>query len=182
MLKSLKIKYLIIADIDIINDIDKLKQLLNSINKDKYDVIKDTHKKFLVEYEEKIKCSLVKKQSIIKDEIDNLFTTEQYMSDETATKIKEILKNINSLKLLKNGGKSIIPQGECILNFNKIEEFLNTNNIYFLDCGEIERLIPEIDLHGNKWVEKVFKDYPNLNSSIYEQARDFIKKVFKLGV
>lgn len=180
LLESLKIKYLIIADIDIINDIDKLKQLLNSIDKNKYETIKEIHENFLTEYEEKIKLSSVKQQSIIKKEINNLFTEDKYMTDETAKKIKDILKNINSLKLLKSGGKAIIPQGECISNFNKIEKFLNMNNIFFLDCGEIERLIPEIDLHGNKWVEKAFKDYPDLNSDTYEQARDFIKKVFKL--
>lgn len=179
LLKRLKIEYVVIADIDLINDRNKLKQLLNSINKDQYNEIADIHRNFLNEYEEKTD-SLIKKQVDIKNEINNLFTEDKYITDEIANKIKSLLKNINSLKLLKNSGKSVLPQGNCVINFNKIEEFLNNNNIFILECGEIERFIPEIDLHGNAWVEEVFKEYPDINNSIYDSAKKFIKMVFNI--
>lgn len=179
LLKSLKIDYTVIADIDLINNIDKLKQLLNAIEKNKYDKIQKIHKRFLDEFQNK-NDSLVKKQSTIKEEINNLFTKEEYMSDETARKIKGVLKNINSLKLLKTGGRDILPQGSCVSDFNEIEKYLNLNNIYILDCGEIERLIPEIDLHGNAWVEGVFNKYSDINNAVFDKAKKFIKKVFNI--
>lgn len=179
MLKSLKIDYTVIADIDLINNIDKLKQLLNAIEKNKYDKIQQIHKRFLDEFQNK-NDSLVKKQSTIKEEINKLFTKEEYMSDETARKIKAVLKNINSLKLLKTGGRDILPQGSCVSDFNEIEKYLNLNNIYILDCGEIERLIPEIDLHGNAWVEGVFNKYSDINNAVFDKAKKFIKKVFNI--
>lgn len=179
LLKSMKIDYTIIADIDLINDRDKLKQLLNSIEKNKYDEIKETYNRFLKEYERK-NDSLVKKQSVIKQEINKLFTEDEYMSDETAKKIKNELKNINTLKLLKAGGKAILPQGSCVLDFNEIEKFLNQNNIFILECGEVERFIPEIDLHGNAWVEGVFNKYKDINNDVYDEAKKFIKKVFTI--
>lgn len=179
LLKSMKIDYTIIADIDLINDRDKLKQLLNSIEKNKYDEIKETYNRFLKEYERK-NDSLVKKQSVIKQEINKLFTEDEYMSDETAKKIKNELKNINTLKLLKAGGKAILPQGSCVLDFDEIEKFLNQNNIFILECGEVERFIPEIDLHGNAWVEGVFNKYKDINNAVYDEAKKFIKKVFTI--
>jgi len=80
---------------------------------------------------------------------------------------------------LKNGGKAIIPSGKCTVEFNIIEKFLNENNIFILDCGEIERFVPEIDMHGSAWVEEVFKRYKDINDSIYDKAKEFIKKVFE---
>lgn len=179
LLKSLKVDYIIIADIDLINDKDKLKQLINSIEENKYNEIKDIHNSFLSEFQTK-SDSLVKKQSIIKQEIDKLYTDDEYMTDETAKKIKEVIKNINSLKLLKTGGKAILPQGSCISYFNEIVSFLKQNNVYILECGEIERFIPEIDLHGNAWVEEVFNKYNNIDDNIYDSAKKFIKTAFNI--
>ena len=180
LLKSLKIDYTIIADIDLINDRDKLKQLLNSIESNKYNEILEIHNRFLNEFQNK-NDSLVKKQSTIKEEINKLFTKDEYMSDETAKKIKDLLKNINSLKLLKTGGRDSLPQGSCVSDFKEIEKYLNLNNIYILDCGEIERLIPEIDLHGNAWVEEVFKKYSDINNEVFDEAKKFIRKVFNIA-
>ena len=179
LLKSLKVDYIIIADIDLINDKDKLKQLINSIEENKYNEIKDIHNSFLSEFQTK-SDSLVKKQSIIKQEIDKLYTDDEYMTDETAKRIKEVIKNINSLKLLKTGGKAILPQGSCISYFNEIVSFLKQNNVYILECGEIERFIPEIDLHGNAWVEEVFNKYNNIDDNIYDSAKKFIKTAFNV--
>lgn len=179
LLKSLKIDYTVIADIDLINNRDKLKQLLNAIENNKYDEIQEIHNRFLNEFQNK-NDSLVKKQSTIKEEISKLFTKEEYMSDETAKKIKDLLKNINSLKLLKTGGRDILPQGSCVSDFNEIEKYLNLNNIYILECGEIERLIPEIDLHGNAWVEEVFNKYSDINNEVFDKAKKFINKVFNI--
>ena len=149
------------------------------MKKNKYDEIKETYNRFLKEYERK-NDSLVKKQSVIKQEINKLFTEDEYMSDETAKKIKNELKNINTLKLLKAGGKAILPQGSCVLDFDEIEKFLNQNNIFILECGEVERFIPEIDLHGNAWVEGVFNKYKDINNAVYDEAKKFIKKVFTI--
>ena len=50
-----------------------------------------------------------------------------------------------------------------------------------MDCGEIEKLVPDIDSHGIKWVEKVFKTYKDMNNQVYDKAKEFIKKVFKIS-
>lgn len=53
LLKDLSIKYKIIADIDLINNIDSLKQLLNSSNPNCYSKIAPNHKKFIEKFQKR---------------------------------------------------------------------------------------------------------------------------------
>ena len=181
LLNKLKINFLVIADLDLINNRDKLKDLINSIEDNKYNQISSIHNDFLNLFESGAD-NQVKKQSVIKEEILSFITDAPYMSDETASKIRQVLKNISHLKLLKNCGKSCLPAGECVQKYNQIIYFLNESNIFVVECGEIERFITEIDGHGSLWVEEVFKKYPTLDEPEYTNAKEFIKKVFKIGM
>ena len=179
LLKKLNIQYSIIADIDLINNKDNLKQLVNSIELDCYNQIEACHAKFIEEFEKGMN-SQVKTQQVIKTEINQMFNSDKYMPDAIAKRIKEILKNISSFKLLKSGGKSILPQGECVTLFNQLKEFLNEHKVFILECGEIERFVPEVGGHGNVWVEKTFERYDDLNHSVYNEVKQFIKNVFEI--
>lgn len=181
LLNKLKINFLVIADLDLINNRDKLKDLINSIEDNKYNQISSIHNDFLNMFESGAD-NQVKKQSVIKEEILSFITDAPYMSDETASKIRQVLKNISHLKLLKNCGKSCLPAGECVQKYNQIIYFLNESNIFVVECGEIERFITEIDGHGSLWVEEVFKKYPTLDEPEYSNAKEFIKKVFRIGM
>lgn len=179
LLKKLNIQYSIIADIDLINNKDNLKQLLNSVEDNCYDQIKDQHTEFIEKFEMGMN-SQVKTQQVIKTEINQLFNSEKYMPESIAKSIKNVLKNISSFKLLKSGGKSILPQGDCVSLFNQIKSFLSEHKIFILECGEIERFVPEVNGHGNEWVEKTFAKYEDFNDSVYDEVKRFIKTVFEL--
>lgn len=181
LLNKLKINFLVIADLDLINNRDKLKDLINSIEDNKYNQISSIHNDFLNLFESGTD-NQVKKQSAIKEEILSFITDAPYMSAETAGKIRQAIKNISHLKLLKNCGKSCLPAGECVQKYNQIINFLNESNIFVVECGEIERFITEIDGHGSLWVEEVFKKYPTFDEPEYSNAKEFIKKVFKIGM
>lgn len=180
LLKKLKINYLIIGDLDLINDRDRLKDLLNSLEDRKYDNIKIIHDEFLNLFEAGTD-NLIKKQSVARQEILQLFTEDQYMPPDVANKIKDVLKHISKLKLLKMGGKGSLPAGDCVNKYNAIIGFLNENNIYVVEEGEIERFITEIDGHGDAWVEKVFNKYPTLEEPAYNKVKDFIRNIFKIN-
>ncbi len=179
LLQKLKINYVIIADLDLIDNRERLKNLLNSIEENKYAQISEAHNNFLNLFEQGTD-NQIKKQKAIKEEILSLFTKDDYMSEETANKIKLTLKNISYLKLLKNTGKSCLPAGKCTMEYDKIIEFLNMNNIYVVECGEIERFITQVDGHGNSWVENVFNIYPLLEEPVYDDVKKFIKNIFNI--
>lgn len=177
LLKELNIDYRIIADIDLINNIDSLKQLLNAAYTNCYNEIAEQHKQFLESFQKEMN-SPVKTQETIKKEITQEFNNDRYMSPQVVEKIKSVLRDTSSLKLLKTGGKNIIPQGECINLFNQVNKFLKENNIFILECGEIERFVPEVSGHGNTWVERVFTNYADISTDVYNEARKFIRSVF----
>lgn len=179
LLNKLNINYCIIADIDLINNDDALMQLMNTIKENCYEWISHKHHRFLENYKKNV-TPQVKTQNEIKFEIEESFTNKKYMDDSTAEKIKGILKNISAFALLKSSGKSILPQGECSSLFREIIKFLNDHNVFILECGEIERLVPDVDGHGISWVEKTFEKYPDIGGSVYDEARRFIKSVFRL--
>lgn len=179
LLKKIKIDCLIIADLDLINDRNKLRDLLNSVEDNKYENIKNIHDEFLNLFEKETD-NLIKKQSAAKQEILKLFTEDEYMPIDVANKIKNVLKNISNLKLLKTNGKFCLPAGSCVDRFNEILKELNSNSIFVVECGEMERFIIEVGLHGPAWVEEVFKRYPTLEEPEYNNAKDFIKKIFKI--
>ena len=170
---------MIIADIDLINNRDNVKQLLNSIEADSYNQIEDQHREFLERFEKEMN-SQVKTQEMIKTEMKQVFNEDKYMSSTAVEQIKSILKNVSSFKLLKSGGKNILPQGECTSLFNQVKSFLNEHKVFVLECGEIERFIPDIGGHGNAWVEKVFAKYEDISKDVYDEARRFIKTVFEI--
>lgn len=178
LLKRLSIRFSAIADIDLINSADSLRQLLNAIETDGYRNIEGVHKSFLETFE-KESCRQVKTQQDIKDEINGCFTNDPYMKPEALKRIREILKNATSLDLLKKGGRRILPQGNCVTWFNEIKEYLSEFGIFIVECGEIERFVPDVAGHGNKWLENAFKRHSNIeDDEIYSEAKAFIERVF----
>ena len=116
------------------------------------------------------------KPKVIIDEV--VYRSSDFSSDQL--NIKAILKNISSFKLLKSGGKNILPQGECVSLFNQMKNFLNEHKVFILECGEIERFVPDVGGHGNVWVEKTFTRYENFNDPVYDEAKRFVKSVFNI--
>lgn len=64
--------------------------------------------------------------------------------------------------------------------FDKINIFLKEHNVFVLECGEIERFVPDVSGHGNAWVEKTFKTYEDIGEEVYDEAKRFIKAVFDI--
>lgn len=183
LLISLHIKYYIIADLDLINDSSKLSDLINSISADRYEEIKQTHISFLDMFQKDV-TSQVKNQESIRKEISQIFDekkSDDYMTSETADKIKKFLKKTNSFHLLKESGVHMIPNGDCRVKYEKLRDFLASNNIYLVEDGEIEKFIPTVDSHGPKWVNRVFETYPDLNDIVYKDVREFISNVFQIN-
>ena len=183
LLKDAKINYIVIADLDLIDDKERLKGLVDSIEENKYDEIKKDHSDFLTLFESEKEINK-KKQLEIKKEILDIFEdseSDEYMSEANAKKIKSLLKNVNSLSLLKEEGSKSVPEGDCKNKYKKILETLESLNVYLVECGEIENFIPQIKGHGPKWVEEVFKKYPNMEEQEYNDVKDFIRKVFHIS-
>ena len=178
LLKKINIKYSVIADIDLITNKKSMKDLLNSTKKSNYDQISKTHNNFIALFE-KEKFNSIRKQAVIRKEIEKCFTTDEYMTDDIAEKIKNLVKTPNNYRVLKEKGIFCVKNKTCKDEYNKIKEYLKKNNIYILDVGEIESFNPLGSYHGELWVDEMFKEY-RINSNKYNSAKKFICDDFNL--
>lgn len=74
---------------------------------------------------------------------------------------------------MKNGQVNGYKQSSLRLGKRDIKE----NNIFILDCGEIERFVPDVPGHGNNWVENTFIKYAEIEAEVYHEARNFMKMI-----
>lgn len=183
LLNKLHIDYIIIADLDLINEQKRLKELINNLtsNNNLYKIIEQYHIKFIELYQ---KENNIQSKSLedIQSKINKIFSEyREYSSKQIFDRVKEELKEINKFSLLKSDGKSSIPSGKCYENYEKIIRFLNKNNVFLVECGEIENFIRNVDGHSSNWLEKVLVEYPDLSDSKYDDVKLFLKKIFNIN-
>jgi hypothetical protein len=58
--------------------------------------------------------------------------------------------------------------------------YLKDCGLFVVKCGEIERFVPTIGLHGPKWVAQALAKEISTDSEL-EAARIFISEVFDIG-
>ena len=150
-------------------------------NNNLYKIIEQYHIKFIELYQ---KENNIQSKSLedIQSKINKIFSEyREYSSKQIFDRVKEELKEINKFSLLKSDGKSSIPSGKCYENYEKIIRFLNKNNVFLVECGEIENFIRNVDGHSSNWLEKVLVEYPDLSDSKYDDVKLFLKKIFNIN-
>ena len=49
--------------------------------------------------------------------------------------------------------------------------------IYIVPVGELECFVKEVGGHGPEWVNSVLEIYPDLDDSVYDEIKKFIRRV-----
>ena len=179
-MKQLHSRYSVIADIDFVNNRDKLESLLQSIDNNGITPIENDFTEFNKLWNERLEQEPIKIVDL-KKQINTILsrTKEEVLTNEIKNEIKDCLKVTQKFTKVKKGGRSVLPS-EALDYFDKIIAFLKQKNIFILTSGEIESLIKSnnINLHGKGWVDEVFRNYPDLNDAIYDEAKAFVLEVF----
>ena len=180
LMKQLHSRYSVIADIDFVNNRDKLESLLQSIDNNGITPIENDFTEFNKLWNERLEQEPIKIVDL-KKQINTILsrTKEEVLTNEIKNEIKDCLKVTQKFTKVKKGGRSVLPS-EALDYFDKIIAFLKQKNIFILTSGEIESLIKSnnINLHGKGWVDEVFRNYPDLNDAIYDEAKAFVLEVF----
>ena len=181
LLKKLNIEWCVIADLDLINNKDKLEDLMNSIEEKEYNKVESEHKQFLNLYPKENSKS-IKNRKNIKAEIEKILDSDdlENITKEEYEKIKLVIKDYSKFERLKQEGKCSIKSKECLENYNSIIKKLSSLGIHLVEVGELEKFIPEIKLKGNRWVEEVLKEHVDIKDEKYRNAIQFLNKIFNL--
>lgn len=171
-LRSLNIDFRVVPDIDILNDVNVIKGLVEACGGDWSEIQRDYN----------ILLSAIMP--------DPNFTGREFL--ERADKIVAEKKGVPLLKSdldclkklcipkgrwssVKAMGIAGIPPGDAFNAFSRLKTVLEKFSIFLVPCGEIEGFVRAVGGHGPEWVNTVLENYPTLKESVYADLKDFVK-------
>lgn len=174
-LRVLNIDIRLILDMDILNEKNTFKSILDvygiewsSVEKD-YNIIVsslDTKRVKIGRDEARLKINNV---------LDNAKGEE--LTDEEMRRIRSAVKVNSKWDDLKSMGVCAIPNGDATTSFNRMNDRLLSNGIYIVLVGELEGFVRQVGGHGPEWVNRVIERYPDLSSDVYKDIRGFVSKM-----
>ncbi len=172
-LRSLEIPLWIIPDIDVLNDSNILRGLIESAGGSWSDFETPfrtlsgnltTNKSFV-------------KRVTFKNDVQNILSANNNpnLSESEIKQIQNMLKTETLWGMLKNGGKAAVPKGNAYQAYETIDAKLRELKIYLVYVGELECFIKSVGGHGPDWVNEVLEKYPDFSDQVYETLKDFIR-------
>ena len=174
-LKSLDVEVKAVPDIDVLNEKSIIENLYEAAGGDWSDM-QDNYRKFRSQFNgasENIKRSNF--QRFIEEKLKE--SDDTYLSKQEIIRIREELKTTSLWDTLKISGESGIPAGEATVAYNEMNAKFKEKGIFVVPVGELERFVPQVSNHGPAWVNSVLEQYSDLNNSVYDKVKDFIKQV-----
>lgn len=172
-LRALKINVKLIPDIDVLNDENVFRGIVEAFGCI-WDNIK-TDYNIIVSNLHSSKERIVR--STAKVNIDRVLDAkqDQYLSGKEIESIQNEVKVISKWKAIKSGGVASLPAGDATNAFRRLDNTLKTAGIYIVPVGELECFIKEVGGHGPEWSNAVLEQYPDLNDEVYSNIRNFIQ-------
>ena len=172
-LKSLELDVKLIPDLDVLNDEAIFKAITDSFAID-WNLIMDNYR---------IICSdIVNRRKDInresaKVDIDRILcsSSSEYLTSSEIERIRAVIKTESGWKAIKEHGVSGIPKGNATKAFEELDTTLKNHGIFLVPVGELENFVRTVGGHGPVWVNKVLEQYPDLNNSVYDDIKEFIR-------
>ena len=171
-LRSLDIDVKVVPDIDVMNNVDTFKKIVESFDIDWTIIQKDYRilDSQLHSAKETIKRTDAKETiNRILDGSDN-----DIVSKEERERIRTAVKTTSKWETIKEMGIQAIPAGDATSAFNRLNQTLIENGFFLVPVGELECFIKDVGGHGPAWVNSVLEKHPDLDDTTYTGISQFI--------
>lgn len=174
-LRALDIDVRLIPDIDVLNDENVFRGILQAFGIG-WDEVKDNYKTFVSNlHSPKEKVERARAKALIGAVLDG--SGEQFLSRDEITRINDAVSTVSKWKALKLSGEAAIPAGDAARAYGRIDGLLRAHGIYIVPVGELERFITAVGGHGPEWTNRVLDAYPDLNDDVYASIKGFISEL-----
>jgi energy-coupling factor transporter ATP-binding protein EcfA2 len=174
-LRQLAVPVRAITDLDILSDVQPLKNLLEAAGGDWSTFEADWKLVKIAVDSKKSELSAADARRGINEILDKI--EGQAVSLAVNSKIKDVLRRTSPWSLLKQGGSTFIPSGDPTQAYARLRSGLRSLGIFMVDVGELEGYCRSVGCDGPAWVntvlEKDLSKDPELN-----EARQFVTEVF----
>ena len=174
-LRSLDIDVKLIPDIDVMNNKDVFKGIVEAFGISWSRVEKD----YQIIASNLNSSTKRVKRSEAKTAIDYILdkSKDEFLSDKEQKEVRGVISTVSKWEQLKKTGVSGLPSGDTTRAFGRLNKILKENNIYVVPVGELECFIKEVGGHGPEWVNIVLETYPNLDDEVYSEIKKFIAEL-----
>lgn len=176
-LKALNVKTIAIADIDVLNEKTKFKEITDSLGID-WSAL-ETNWKIIDEYVKTQRPQL--DTDDVKIEINKILDSVSInpFPKSDVEKIKKILKSSTAWSKIKEVGKSFFNGGPYIA-YSEINSICSSKGLYIVPVGELEYFYkPKSNMHGTQWVNEVLENIDLKIDLELQDAREFIKRIIE---
>lgn len=173
-LKELNIDVRLIPDLDVLNDKTIFKTVVDSFGI-AWDALEKDYSILI--------SNLSGRKSIKKEDaratIEAILnrSNDAMLSSKESRDIQDAVRRKTVWDDLKKSGKQGFPRGDAASAFQRINTILVENGIFVVPVGELESFVPTIGGHGPNWVNTVLETYPDLDDSIYNEIKEFVKSI-----
>ena len=168
ILKNLSVPFIVIPDIDIMNNEQSFRNLVESCG----GVWSD------IEHDEKVVVGQIAGQSskaIRREEIQRILDAANAELDtKTLKELHEAIKIPSKWSDAKRYGK-IVFRGEAAASYAAIDVYCKAVGIFIVPEGELESFLPDVSAkHGGSWATEALTRYPNLGNPRYDRLKAFV--------
>lgn len=174
-LRSLDVCVKLIPDMDVLNDENVFKEILEAFNiewdsvKKSYNmIVSNLHSPKERIYKNDVKACIEK---ICKQ------TNKEYLSNNEIKEIKTSISTISKWDEIKKRGVSALSAGDSTQEYKKMDSVLKKEGIFIVPVGELECFIKDVGGHGPEWTNTVLEKFPDLDDDVYKEIKDFVKMV-----
>ncbi|GGF26565.1 hypothetical protein GCM10011611_35760 [Aliidongia dinghuensis] len=177
-LRALDVPVSVVADIDVLNEENTFKRLIESLGGNWPDI--RSHWKAISDavISQRPPLNAGQVTSMIAKEIDGMTGVGEFPSDKE-NNIKRIFKTISPWSALKQSGRMALPSGEVTRQFDQLHEKCAVLGLWMVPVGEIEGFCRSIGSHGPGFVEKVLEERNLETDEELKEARDFVRKLWE---
>lgn len=159
-LNKLNVPIKVIADFDVLNNIEPLKTIYEDLGGIWSEVSSDW---------QLVKSEIESKRpefltSEVKTELNNILgsVSDRIFPKNKVNEIQKVLKKASPWTEAKEVGKAFIPNGDATQAFDKIQKIFIEKGLLIPEVGELESFVKSIGNHGPKWINQVLvKDLKN---------------------
>ena len=168
----------VVADIDILNDLNVLKGVIKALDGDWGGVkpIATALKKSVEEYKPGLTFDQIKKgiKNALNKESSNGGSARQLRS-----RINTIFRKASPWDAVKNAGDAALPPGQTTQQFQNLQGLCKEMGLWIVPVGEMEGFCKAVGGHGPSWVQQVIEQRNLANDPDLEGARKFVREIWE---
>ena len=177
-LRSLDVPVSVIADIDILNEENAFRGLVESLGGSWDDIAH--HWRAVKNGVEAIRPPLNAEQvkSMLLKEIEPVSGIEDFPKT-TERSVKRIFRSVSPWDNVKQAGKGALSTGPVSINYNHLEDKCSRFGLWIVPVGELEGFCKTMQAsHGPAFVEKILEERVLETDTELKSAREFISKIW----